>query len=224
VTGVRTNPPLFPAFVAQHTIAFDESASPAEQFPDLALPESLRNAVDKRKNEFLAGRFCAREALRQVAPELADVPIPVGAQRAPVWPDGIVGAITHARGFASVAIARSADARGIGLDAEIEIAVDVAPTIADTITAKDELDAAIEATGLPYNVALTVIFSAKETLFKALYPSVGRYFDFLEARIDPKGGVFQSRLLSDLTSEWTAGSLFQGRYLTNGLIVTAMVV
>lgn len=230
--SVCSNPPLFPAFVAQSSMVFEESALPHEQFPDLLLPTSLETAVNKRKNEFLAGRWCSRAALRRCAPELAHCPIDIGPHRAPLWPVGIVGAITHTDGFASVAVARTTEARGIGIDAEVVINNVVAMRIAHYIATEDELSAAMSAGGIGPGLALTIVFSAKETLFKALYPHVGRYFDFSAARlerIDPGDGCFQVRLLSDLTSEWTAGSVFDGNYEVNSrglkdLVCTAMVV
>jgi enterobactin synthetase component D len=196
------------------------------------VPPSLERAVDKRKNEFLAGRWCSREALRRCAPELAHCPIGIGTHSAPLWPVGIVGAITHTHGFASVAVARSAEARGIGLDAEVLIVNGIAMRIAHSIATKDELSAVMSAGDIGPELALTIVFSAKETLFKALYPHVGRYFDFSVARlehIDPRDGCFQVRLLSDLTSEWIAGSVFDGNYEVKGggfkdLVCTAMIL
>lgn len=226
------SPALFPSFVTQCSVRFDQSAATAQQFPELALPPSMATAVTKRKNEFLAGRWCAQRALRCCAPELAGSAIEIGRHRQPLWPPGIVGSITHTRDFASVAVARTIHARGIGLDAEVIIGRDVALRIARDIAAEDELSTLTAAGDMRPELALTVVFSAKEALFKALYPQVGRYFDFNDVRfagVDLDRRAFQLRLASDLTTEWKAGALFDGMYevsgaARHGLVCTAIVV
>jgi len=53
----------------------------------------LDRAIDKRRREFAAGRAAARMALRQRGGP--DVAIPAAADRAPVWPTGWQGSISH---------------------------------------------------------------------------------------------------------------------------------
>ena len=69
---------------------------------DIPLPASLTSSVDKRKTEYLAGRWCAREALRILG--FDGIP-GMGADRAPIWPGGTVGSITHSKGTAEVMVA-----------------------------------------------------------------------------------------------------------------------
>jgi enterobactin synthetase component D len=222
------SPALFPDHVAQHSVLFDpsEPGDLADWFPGVALPDALARAVRKRQAEFLAGRFCAREALARCAPEHANAPIPIGPQREPLWPPGIVGAITHAHGFASVAVARAGLARGVGLDAERIMRDEQAEEVAGHIAAPNELAAIARATGWSNAVALTAIFSAKETVFKCLSPQVGRYFDFRDAWVDAfERGHFTVRLLTTLTPSLREGHALEGRYeLGEGTIVTAMVL
>jgi enterobactin synthetase component D len=222
------SPPLFPSFVAQHSIVFDpaEPTDFAAQYPGVTLPLSLDRAVRKRQAEFLAGRFCARRALEACAPEHAARTIAIGANREPLWPAGIVGAITHTAGFASVAVARAEAARGIGLDAERIMHDDQAERILEQIAAPAEVAAIARRTGWSHGTSLTAIFSAKETIFKCLYPEVKRYFDFREAWVDAfSDGRFQARLLIELTPALRAGHPLEGRYeLSDGLVCTAIVV
>lgn len=212
------DPPLFPAFVAQSTLAFDEAA-PGEseaEFPSLTLPAPLANAVKKRQLEFLAGRWCAREALRRCGVEGADRPIPSGENREPIWPAGVVGAITHTHGYASVAIARARDARGIGLDAECWIPEGRAAALSSRLAGAGEVEAIAEATGFTFGRALTLIFSAKETIFKCLYPEVQRYFHFHDAAIvaaDLARGEFTAKLLTTLTPTLGEGMGLEGRFV-----------
>jgi len=184
--------------------------------------------VRKRQMEFLAGRYCAREALRSFAPECAEVPIGSGRDRAPLWPCGIVGAITHTHHFASVAVARASETRGLGLDAERLMAEAVAERVLDHIAAPDEVSALVRATGWSTATVLTVIFSAKETVFKCLYAEVQRYFDFRDASviaIDPAAGLWSARLLTTLTPTLQAGHALDGRFECDGTSVcTAMAL
>ena len=216
--------------MAQHSVAFDwdDATDLAEQFPGVALPDSLGRAVRKRQAEFLAGRYCVREAMRACGPEHADLLIAVGRNREPVWPEGIVGAITHTHHFASAALARSRDARGIGLDAELVMTDDLATRLLDKIATLDEASAVARKTGWGTGLALTVIFSAKETVFKCLYPQVGRYFGFHAAVIDvldPDAGRFSARLLETLTPSLAAGLVLEGRFERDARSVcTAMIL
>lgn len=224
------SPALFPSFVAQYSVSFDpeDPGDLAGEFPGVALPETLNRAVRKRQAEFLAARYCAREAMRTIAPEHGEAVIGIGKHREPLWPGGIVGAITHMHRFASVAVARRADAIGIGLDAERIMTEKLAGELLESIAARDEVAGLIEETGWSTAVVLTLVFSAKETIFKCLYPQVGRYFDFRDARIlsiDPAGGRFAARLVTALTGELVEGYPMEGRFeRSEGQVCTAMVV
>ena len=72
--------------------------------------------VAKRQAEYLAGRLCAREALRRVTGQ-PGVPA-VGADRAPQWPLGVVGSITHGDNWAAALVAQREQWRALGLDVE----------------------------------------------------------------------------------------------------------
>jgi enterobactin synthetase component D len=221
-------PGLFPPFVSHHELAFEVGGPEglAAQFPGIALEASLERAVDKRKAEFLAGRFCARAALRLIAHARADERIPCGDDRAPCWPDGIVGSITHTSGFACAAIARRAAARGIGIDAEQWIVPEQASDIVESIAARDEIAALSRVTRWPESRVLTLVFSAKESLFKCLYPEVRRYFDFRDAAVaslDP-AGAFRIQLLVGLTPSLPGGFDLVGRFASHDrLVLTAIV-
>ena len=94
---------------------FDPDRLDPEDFVRWGTPPM--KAVNKRQTEFLAGRICAYEALRTTT----GVPsiVAVGEDRAPCWPSGVVGSITHGAGWAAVVAARSEQWRGLGLDVEL---------------------------------------------------------------------------------------------------------
>jgi len=223
-------PAVFPALVAQRSLRFDpdDRSDLAQTFPDIALPEALHGAVRRRQIEFLAGRRCAREALRACAPERAGAAIAIGPRREPIWPPDIVGAITHAHGLASVAVARTAHAAGIGLDVERVMRDELAGELLESIADRDEIARLVDATGWTRAVVLTLVFSAKETVFKCLYPQVRRYFDFRDAAVDgvdPARGRFSVRLLHALAPALPAGSALDVRFERDGdMVWTAMLL
>lgn len=165
--------------------------APAAFSPDgfgaqgITLPPSLQGAAPKRLGEFLAGRLAAREALRPF--DLAEHPVVIGAAREPLWPTGLEGSISHSvlagEGVALCAVRPGKDGLGLDLEAWLEDAQ--ARTLWPGIVDEEEwgrLAAGAATAGLTLAEGLTLVFSAKESLFKALYPRVGRYFDFLDAR------------------------------------------
>ena len=184
-------------------------------FADLVLPERLASAVLERRAHYLAGRFCARAVLTALEPQLASFALESGEQREPLWPAQVVGSITHTRGFAAAAVGRRDAYRGIGIDIERWMKPEAPGTIGRRVAFGDELAAAVDATGWPAHEALTLLFSAKESVYKALFPTVGRYFGFAEARVtvDPgsRGLGFRVHLTSTLAPDLPEGAALDGR-------------
>lgn len=206
---------LFPTGVVVRALRLFEPVEETLGFFDgIALPDHLVTAVIERRVHFLAGRSCAREALFILSPELAHIPVPIGENREPIWPFGIRGSISHTKSYAAAVVARMTRVRGLGIDVERWMKPEAPQTIGDHITHADELDPLAEASGLSKSEALTVVFSAKESLFKALYGAAGRYFGFHDARvtsIDMVKGTITGQLESTLTPELCAGFRFSGR-------------
>jgi 4'-phosphopantetheinyl transferase EntD len=124
-------------------------------------------AVERRRREFATGRYCARRALAALGLPLSG-PLLRGPDGAPSWPDGVRGSITHCPGYRAAAVARTADARALGIDAELPRPLSPAATAALTTAAERE--------GLPPHPRLpweTVLFSAKEAAYKAWTPMLG---------------------------------------------------
>ncbi|WP_412705196.1 phosphopantetheinyltransferase component of enterobactin synthase multienzyme complex [Aeromonas rivipollensis] len=170
-----------------HRICFDAAAFTPASFAaqGMGLPASLQGAAPKRLGEFLAGRLAAREALRPFG--LAGSTVAIGSAREPLWPAGMEGSISHSQlAGQGVALCGVRPAQGgMGLDLEAWLEADQAAQLWPGIADEDEwgrLEAGAGALGLDRSRGLTLVFSAKESLFKALYPRVGRYFDFLDAR------------------------------------------
>jgi enterobactin synthetase component D len=218
---------FFPAFVAQHSVAFNahDDAQLAARFPGIQVPPSLARAVPKRRIEYAAGRFCAQRALTVLSAEDALTVIGTGPHGEPLWPPGIVGAITHTHEFAAAAVALKRDARAIGFD--VERLTHLSADVLDYIAVPAEIAALTLISGMHADAVASVVFSAKEALFKCLYPEVQRYFDFRDAVIealDPNGH-FTARLLVELTPQLPRDSRFTGRFaLADGRVYTAIVL
>jgi enterobactin synthetase component D len=165
---------------------------------NILLPESLAKAVPKRKAEFLAGRIIVREAMRIMALPIIDIPI--GMNRAPCWPEGVAGSITHSGNQVFCLLSKKNN--GIGIDYEEIISGERATDIQRSIVSEEEVSLFGEVSS-DYNKVLTLAFSAKESVFKALYFSVKKYFDFLDVTIisfqDKSSG--DSSFLPSLTLE-----------------------
>lgn len=162
------------------TCEFDAAGYQPELYAELgiAMPESIAGSVPKRQAEFLAGRYAAALALQHLAPvRNQDVQVGIGEKRNPLWPSGVVGSISHVGSVAVCAVSRRMDKDYLGIDVEVLIPTRVCREIAAIVATRQEREL-LRAEGLSERVALTLIFSAKESLFKALYPSVRDYFGF----------------------------------------------
>ena len=102
--------------------------------------------------------------------------------QAPIWPDGVVGSITHAGGFAAAAVARAADIAGLGIDSEQIIDPTAAHDIAD-ICMVDEAGLFKAVHGRSFCEFCTLVFSAKEAVFKCLFPLTRKFFEFSDVQI-----------------------------------------
>src|SRR3977135_1308485 len=144
------------------------------------VPQALRYATQKRQREFLAGRWCAEEALRCLG--AGSTHVAMAEDRAPIWPDGVVGSITHTGYFAAAAVAGAADIAGVGIDSEEIIDPAAARDVAD-ICMVDEAMLFEPAHGRSFCEFCTFVFSAKEAVFKCLFPLTRKFLEFSDVRI-----------------------------------------
>lgn len=164
---------LFPEsvyFLASYSLPNSAYLTADEQ--DAALRFSGR-----RRRDFIHGRYCARHALSQLG--LTDQSIPIGGSREPIWPHKVVGSISHCDDMAIAAVAWQSELAGLGIDCEQLGRLDERAIKAvcndDEIAFIQELDL-----GEKY---YDVIFSAKESIYKCIWPTVKRYVDFLDISI-----------------------------------------
>lgn len=139
----------------------------------------LSRTGKKRQTEHLAGRIAAVYALHTVGEK--SVP-GIGTNREPLWPAGIFGSISHC-GHTALAIVSHAP---VGVDIEEVLTDSLAESLADQIAEGQEL-AYLRATPLPFPLLLTLAFSAKESLYKALsarYPHLLNFHDAVVTHIN----------------------------------------
>ncbi len=151
-------------------------------------PPALYPAAQKRKAEYLAGRLAARRAMAGLG--LPVQPVLSAEDRSPCWPHGLTGSISHrsADGYitAFCLLGRHSVVRRLGIDCETVMSAEVCQAVKGQFA--DHAEQSLLATEssrqmIPLPALYTLLFSAKETLFKALYPEVRRYFDFLAAEL-----------------------------------------
>jgi 4'-phosphopantetheinyl transferase EntD len=212
---------ILPASVAVSEVRGD--LADAALFPEEQ--EVIGRAVEKRRREFRTARACARAALSQLGVE--PQAIPSGERGAPQWPAGTVGSITHCDGYRAAALAREADLATIGIDAEVDAALP--DGVLDDVALPEERQAlrvlAREEPGLSWD---RLLFSIKESVYKAWFPLAERWLGFEDARvaIDPDRRSFGARLLvSGPQLEGSELRSFSGRWLArDGLLLAAIAV
>lgn len=181
-------------------------------------------AVDSRKSEFGDGRWCAHRALRGLG---EDAPILRGEKGMPLFPASVSGTISHTRGVRMALVGRSGHWRSLGLD--VEVAQRLPDGVLNAVTTVRERRVLRRAaTRAPGRALGTVLFSAKESVYKAWFPLAGRFLDFDEVDLHLEvehqgdwgvevGGSWHARVLSrpspvpDIHGSWV---------IHNGYVVT----
>ncbi|GAA0490346.1 putative 4'-phosphopantetheinyl transferase [Paractinoplanes deccanensis] len=177
----------------------------------------IARAVEGRRREFITGRRNAREALGRLG--FAPAPILTGPRREPLWPGGVVGSITHCRGYRAAAVALSRDVTSVGVDAEPHAALppEVLPGV--TLPVEREMLHTLDSGDTHWD---RLLFSAKESIYKAWFPMTGRWLGFEDCvlSIDPPARTFAGRPLVD-----SPLPEFRGRYtIDRDLVFTAVTV
>ncbi|MFH8337273.1 4'-phosphopantetheinyl transferase [Streptomyces sp. AM6-12] len=216
-----------------------ESVVAVEALPDDPLWDSplhpeeevlVARAVGKRRREFAAVRGCARRAMEKLGVPAA--PVVSGERGAPRWPAGIVGSMTHCAGYCAAALVHATDLVSLGIDAEPHgplpdgVGASVfLPAETERLRRLAEQDPAVHWD--------RILFSAKESVYKAWFPLTRAWLDFSEADITLRpspdgaphgtlhaellvpGPLVGGRRLQVLDGRWAAG---------NALVTTTIVI
>lgn len=209
---------LAPLFEDDVAIA---ATDPTEDQP-APLPEEAEGlsprTVEKRRREFSAGRAVARQAMVKLSHPPA--PILIGKDRAPVWPEGLIGSITHCKTSAMAVVSTSDRYAGLGLDVEED--TPLKPDLWDAICSTRE-QKWMRQHDSPAQMG-KLIFSAKEAAYKCQYNLSRRYFGFdgMELEFDMTNRSFQAEFTAD-QFPFTRGTLLSGHFAIGaGVIITAV--
>ncbi|MEY9995941.1 4'-phosphopantetheinyl transferase EntD [Streptomyces sp. V4I8] len=219
---------LLPASVVTVEAYGDEEPANTALYPEEEAV--VARAVDKRRREFAVVRSCARRAMDKLG--VPPQPILPGERGAPAWPAGLVGSMTHCDGYCAAALVRAADLASLGIDAEPHqtLPEGVLPAVALPAEAERLRRLSGDHPGVHWD---RLLFSAKESVYKAWFPLTGKWLDFTEADIDvftdpgeQGSGGFRARLLVPgprVGDRRLDG--FEGRWtVRRGLVATAVSV
>jgi 4'-phosphopantetheinyl transferase EntD len=197
----------------------------ADGDPGRLLAEELAlvaDAVPARRREFAAGRECARRLLGRIGFQPA--PLLAAADRAPIWPSGAIGSISHGEGVCAVAVSRSERLTSLGLDVEPDepLEEDLWPTICTPREIR-------HLSSLPHALrgrTARLYFSAKECTYKCLYPLTRIALGFHDVEIElPSGGEEFHAVLARGSSAFEPGQRLQGfRLAEAGVLLTGIAL
>ncbi len=140
----------------------------------------VERAVEKRVREFSTGRMLARAAIQELGPRDEDFTILRGEERNPLWPAELTGSISHTDRHAIAVVARSSYISGIGID--LEVMNRVSEKLTRFLLTEGEKTRLNASANPPRE--LTLLFSAKEAVFKAVNPLIGQMIDYRECEIE----------------------------------------
>ncbi len=211
---------LTPTVVAVDT---REELLDVELFPEELA--ALGRAVEKRRHEFITARACARRALERLG--VAPCAIVNGERGQPLWPQGVVGSITHCAGYRACVVARQAQVVGVGVDAEPH--APLPDGVLGQIARAEERPRLAGLAGAEPAVHWDrLLFCAKEAVYKVWFPLAACWLGFEDATltIDPVERTFQARLLKPWPHAAAAlPEILEGRWLVReGLVLTAIAL
>jgi len=184
---------------------------------------SLICSAPKRKMDFLAGRYCAMDVLSGMYGQ--KIEIGVNADRSPLWPVDIVGSISHSGKNAVAVCAKKNKYLGIGIDCEKLMNLELVYNLRKHILNDSELKV-YDSSLMSFEHFVTLVFSAKESLFKSLYPIENMFMEFYDSRIlNINGELLILCLNSDMGKNFKKNMTFEVNYkLDDKLVLTFIVV
>ncbi|MFC2996847.1 4'-phosphopantetheinyl transferase [Acinetobacter sichuanensis] len=149
-------------------------------FKNLTPPKYLEQAVSTRLSEFYSGRILIQAILMQYYEVYEGVTSL--SQRLPQWTPPFRGSISHSKN--QIVVAVSASTAYLGIDIEHWVSEALIAEGQHLILNHQDYKIWDEIKSeLSFQQFLTLVFSIKESLYKAVYPEVKHYIDFLDAAI-----------------------------------------
>jgi enterobactin synthetase component D / holo-[acyl-carrier protein] synthase len=180
----------------------------------------VSHSVGKRQREFATGRILARRLLGEIG--LKVDAIGQRQDRTPIWPTGIIGSVSHCDDLCVVAVARdNVGIQSVGID--VEPAEPLPAEIWEEI-ARDEEHARLAVGEIDLAIGMRRLFSAKEAIYKCLYPLCQMMFEFQELEISFSADYtcFRTRVVTTRPGLRTTRACLEGRQVErDGIIYSA---
>ena len=177
--------------------------------------EAIEGAASSRVEQFTARRVCSRLALGRFG-VAATTPNVRGVERAPIWPDGFVGSITHTDVWCAAAVGRKESLRSVGID--LEPATPLKEALWRRVCTPAERERLRE---LPNSGLMgKILFSAKESVYKCQYPLTTQFLGFHAVEVDVGDGEFRA-IFKQAAGEFEPGDEMKGKYLVEGGLVAS---
>ncbi|ORM54814.1 4-phosphopantetheinyl transferase [Pantoea conspicua] len=177
----------------------------------IPLPDRLARAVNKRRAEYLASRQLARTVMARLG--IDDFILTNGPDRSPCWPDGVQASLSHSAGMVALAVTRQPIC--IGVDVEQLMSEATANETAELLMTSQEQQR-LRALPIGFNAAATLLFSLKESLYKALWPQLHQPMDFQQAvleTVDLSRQRATLRLTEHFSDRFTLGTTLQAEFV-----------
>lgn len=179
--------------------------------------ETLGNAVPSRMAEFAAGRRAARQAMAQLG--VSPQAIPHKGDRAPQWPNGVTGSISHCAELCVAVIGASAHWDGLGVDIEMDHALDRA--LWPEIMRPEELDHLAPLDDAVAEGMALATFVVKEAVYKAQYATSHMLLGFDRLHVTLTDTAFAATVMGDVPG-YPQGTLLTGRWVRAGGYIAAV--
>jgi enterobactin synthetase component D len=184
------------------------------------IPNWPKEAQLARKVSFLAGRLCAKNAIQNLSSD-SDGVVKIKNDRAPHWPEGFVGSISHTDRLACAAVSISPEIQSIGIDLQKLVTEEKAQKLSPKIFTAKELNVFYDfSESANFSELFTIGFSFKESVYKALYPLEQRFIAFSEFEItgiNPSSGLVEGLFdAKELSGKYTCHQ----NLIATGLLLT----
>lgn len=186
-------------------------------------PTHIANGSVKKMSHYFAGRYLVSLALNDLDYESVDIlNRPDGS---PIWPFSISGSISHTRNAACCVIDRTGHSVGIDIqnilyEPNVSLVEKRVTTVIDEISNHPYLK-------MDRNTYISLIFSAKECLYKAIYPAVKKHFTFNAFNIiHPVGeNILTFELVYSLSEKHAICTRYKVNYsVSESWVLTWMVI
>lgn len=187
----------------------------------IPLPARLQQAVRKRRAEYLASRLLVRSVMAELG--IPDFILTNAPDRSPCWPAGVQASLSHSGGVVVVAATRQPWA--VGVDVEQVMPETTAQETAELLMSEQEQEL-LRTLPISFSAAATLLFSLKESLYKALWPQLHQPMDFLDAALVSADFAQQRatlQLTQDFGGRFTSGTLLEAGFMWRDTQVITLI-